>query len=187
VGTDGVQKMSKSLGNYIGVDDPPREIFGKAMSIPDELIAQYFELASDLSPEELASVQERLSREDVNPMALKKELGERLVDMYHQPGSGKVAREEFERMFSKKELPDDMPEISGDELRKLDIDPQSVYLVHLIARMKLSRSNSEARQLIQSNSVSLNGEKVTDIDYEFPLTGETVLKVGKRRFLRIIP
>ena len=187
VGTDGVQKMSKSLGNYIGVDDPPREIFGKAMSIPDELIGQYFELATDMVHDQLESVQQRLGESDVNPMLLKKELGERLVDMYHEPGSGKAAREEFERMFSKKELPDDMPEVTGAELKALDINPESIYLVHLIARMKLSKSNSEARKLIQSNSVSVDGEKVTDVNYEFPLSGETVLKVGKRRFLRLIP
>lgn len=187
VGTDGVQKMSKSLGNYIGVDDPPREIFGKAMSIPDEVMARYYELATDMIQDELESVNERLAKPDVNPMELKKELGERLVDMYHEAGSGKAAREEFERMFSKKELPNDMPEMTGSRLRELEIDPKSIYLVHLIARTNLSKSNSEARKLIQSNSVSLDGEKVTDVDYEFSLDREIVLKVGKRRFLRLIP
>jgi len=187
VGTDGQMKMSKSLGNYIGVDDTPREMFGKAMSIPDGATAQYFELATDLEPDELKSVQARFSQPDVNPMLLKKELGEILVDMYHEAGSGKAAREEFERMFSKKELPDDMPEITGAGLKELEIDSQAIYLVHLIAKMKFSKSNSEARKLIQSNSVSLDGEKVTDVNYEFALNSETVLKVGKRRFLKLIP
>lgn len=187
VGTDGEMKMSKSLGNYIGVDDIPREMFGKAMSIPDELILQYFELATTITHEQLESIRQQLSETGVNPMLFKKRLGETLVEMYHEAGSGKAAREEFERMFSKKELPDDMPEMSGAELKKLGIDPKSIYLVHLISKANLSKSNGEARKLIQSNSVSLDGEKVTDVGYEFPLDKEVILKVGKRRFLKLIP
>ncbi|MCP4684134.1 MAG: tyrosine--tRNA ligase [bacterium] len=183
VGTDGHMKMSKSLGNYIGVDDPPRDMFGKAMSIPDGATAQYFQLVTDVEDDELGSFVQQFP----HPMELKKKLGETLVDMYHEPGSGKSAREEFERMFAKKELPDDMPEVTGAALKEMEVDPASIYLVHLIAKMKMSKSNSEARKLIQSNSVSLDGEKVTDVNHEFSLTAETVLKVGKRRFLRLIP
>ncbi len=183
VGTDGQMKMSKSLGNYIGVDDPPREMFGKAMSIPDGATAQYFDLTTDINRDEFEALQQRFH----HPMLLKKELGETLVDMYHEEGSGKAAREEFERMFSKKELPDDMPEITAAGLKEIEIDPQSIYLVALMAKMKLSKSNSEARKLIQSNSVSLDGEKVTDVNHEFSLDSQIVLKVGKRRFLKLIP
>lgn len=187
VGLDGEMKMSKSLGNYIGIDEPPREIFGKAMSIPDELIYNYFELATEVSFEKLEEIKKRLTSADVNPMLVKKELGETLVDMYNEPGSGKNAREEFERVFSQKKLPDEIPEINFDGLKDLELDPEKIYLVHLITKTEMAKSNSEARKLIKSGAVSLNGEKVTDMDYEFAAAEELVLKVGKRRFLKIIP
>jgi tyrosyl-tRNA synthetase len=186
VGTDGEKKMSKSLGNYIGIYESPREIFGKTMSIPDDLICQYFELATDISEQKLDSLQEQLSRPEVNPMAIKKELGETLVDMYHPAGSGRAAREEFERVFSQKKLPDQVPELTREELKKLEIKPDSIYLVHLIARAKLSRSNGEARKLIEAGSVSIDDQKITDINHEFPLDKDMVLRVGRRRFLRLV-
>jgi tyrosyl-tRNA synthetase len=186
VGTDGEKKMSKSLGNYIGIDESPREIFGKAMSIPDKLIYQYFELATDKTSERLGEIKSALSDPSVNPMQIKKELGEALVDMYHSSGSGREAREEFERIFSRKQLPDDMPEIDVSRLRELEIDPGKVYLVHLISKTGLAKSNGEARKLITAGAVSIDGEKITDQDFEFKLDGEKILKVGKRRFLRLI-
>jgi tyrosyl-tRNA synthetase len=186
VGTDGVKKMSKSLGNYIGVDEPPREMFGKAMSIPDECIYQYFELATGRTPAELDAIKERLDSGETNPMVIKRELGVALVNMYHEAGSGEAAAEEFTRMFSQKQEPDDMPEATAESLRELEIDPERIYLVHLIAKSKLARSNTEARKLIAAGSVRLGGEKVTDVNYEFALTGELVLKVGKRRYLRLM-
>jgi len=187
IGLDGEMKMSKSLGNYIGIDEPAREIFGKAMSIPDKLIYNYFELATDATAERLVKIKQALSQPDVNPMTIKKQLGEKLVDMYHPNGAGKQAREEFERVFSKKQLPDDVPTKTAAQLADLEIDPKKIYLVHLIAKSGLAKSNSEARKLISAGGVSLNGEKVTDVDYEFELVKETVLKVGKRRFLKICP
>lgn len=185
VGTDGVKKMSKSLGNYIGVTEPPREMFGKVMSIPDECIYHYFELTTEHTASELAEIKGRLESDRVNPMDLKRELGIELVDKYHEPGSGQAAAEEFTRMFSEKQEPDDMPEVNAEQLRKLDLDPDKVYLVHLIARSRLARSNSEARKLIAAGSVRIDGEKITDVDYEFPLDADRVLKVGKRRYLRL--
>ncbi len=185
VGLDGEKKMSKSLDNYIGIDESPRDIFGKAMSIPDELIFSYFELATEVALEKLEEIKQQLSQPDINPMTLKKELGEVLVDMYHPQGSGSLAREEFERVFSQKKLPDDIPAISVEQLKAQDIDPAKIYLVHLIAKNGMAKSNSEARKLIQSGGVSLNGDRITEVDYEFELKQETVLKVGKRRFLKI--
>lgn len=187
VGLDGEMKMSKSLGNYIGIDEPPREIFGKTMSIPDNLIYTYFELATEVSLDKLAELKGILSDGNSNPMDIKKELGITLVDMYHPPGSGEEAKAEFERVFSKKQLPDDIPEITGDKLKKLELDPAKIYLVHLIAKNNMAKSNSEARKLIQSGGVSIDNEKITDVNYEFPLTKEVILKVGKRRFLKILP
>jgi len=187
VGLDGVKRMSKSLGNYIGIDEPPREIFGKAMSIPDDLIYQYYELATDVSLEELAEVRKKLSDSEINPMNVKKDLGIRLVDMYHPEGSGNQARSEFERMFSRKGLPDDMPVVGPEQLGEFGLDIKAIYLVHLISKAKLAKSNTEARKLIEAGGVSLNDKKITDSKFEFELTGEMILKVGKRRFLKLIP
>ncbi len=187
VGIDGEKRMSKSLGNYIGIDEDPREIFGKVMSIADDLIYPYFEMATDVTLERLEEIKKRLSQPDINPMIIKKELGEKLVEMYNSPGSGKTARVEFERVFTHKELPADMPEAGIDQLADWDLDSGRIYLVHLMARAGLSRSNSEARKLIEAGAVLLDGEKITDANYEFALeTGcDKILKVGKRRFLKI--
>jgi len=185
VGLDGQRRMSKSLGNYIGIDESPREMFGKVMSIPDEQIYHYFELATDITLEKLQEIRDTLQKSDFNPMILKKELGEVLVDMYHPKGSGKDSREEFERIFSRKQLPDEIPEITPKEISDLGLDPNAVYLVHLITKTGLSKSNGEARKLIKGGGVTLDGEKVSDVDFEFKPQKDTVLKVGKRRFLKI--
>jgi len=187
VGLDGEARMSKSMGNYIGIDEPPREIFGKVMSIPDTAIYTYYELATDVNMEKLESIRQQLSQPDVNPMLLKKELGETLVEMYHPEGTGQAAREEFERIFSQKQLPDEMPVVKASELKALDIDSQKIYLVHLMTKNQLAKSNSEARKLIEGGGVSIDGEKISDIDYEFALDREMILKVGKRRFLKMVP
>lgn len=187
VGLDGEKRMSKSLGNYIGIDEPANEIFGKVMSIPDNAIYQYFELATSVSWDNLQEVKRVLEDGKSNPMDIKKKLGVTLVEMYHPAGAGQQARQEFERVFSKGQLPDEMPEMTAGALRRLELDPDSVYLVGLLSKAELCRSSSEARKLVQAGSVSLNGEKVTDINYEFPLKSETVLKVGKRRYLRLLP
>jgi tyrosyl-tRNA synthetase len=187
VGIDGEKRMSKSLGNYIGIEESPKDIFGKAMSIPDEMIYPYFELTTDVTLEKLENIKKALSQPDVNPMTIKKELAQTLVDMYHPRGSGEKAKEEFERVFSRKQLPNEIPEVSDEELKSWDIKPESIYLVHLMTRTKLAKSNSEARKLIEAGAVLLNGEKITDLNYEFAVKEgeEKILKVGKRRFLKI--
>ena len=186
VGLDGEMKMSKSLGNYIGVEESPREIFGKVMSIPDSLIFQYFKLVTISSSEELKSIENELKDSSINPMGLKKKLGVSIVDLYHPEGTGQKAKEEFERVFSQKKLPDEIPELSEGELKKIDIDPVKIYLVHLIAKTKMSKSNSEARKLIKAGAVTINNKKITDFDYEFEFKKNTIIKVGKRKFLKLI-
>ena len=187
VGLDGERKMSKSLGNYIGIDESAKEIFGKAMSIPDELIYQYFEMVTDVPAERLTQIKAELDAGNTNPMLLKKDLAATLVDMYHESGAGQNAREEFERVFSQGKLPDDIPEMRSKGIIDLGFDPTNIYLVGLIAKAGLAKSNGEARKLIQGGGVSLNSEKVTDTNLEFSLKEETILKVGKRRFLKLIP
>jgi len=186
VGTDGEKKMSKSLGNYIGIEESANEIFGKTMSIPDRLISDYYELATDISMDQLKDIKHQLTSETSNPMELKKQLGVRLATMYRGEEAGVKARTEFERVFSKKEIPSDMQEIDSQSIIKLELKPDSVYLVHLIAKSGLSKSNSEARRLIESGSVSIDGVRITDKEYEFKLAGEMILKVGKRRYLRLV-
>jgi tyrosyl-tRNA synthetase len=185
VGLDGAEKMSKSLGNYVSIEEPPREIFGKVMSIPDDLIYTYYELTTDVSLDDLERIKKDLSQKDLNPMVIKKELGRKLVDMYHAEGSGQQAQDEFERVFSQKQLPDNIPELTGEDLVKLELNPQQIYLVHLITKSKMSKSNGEARKLIKAGAVTIDEQKITDPDYEFELNAEMVLKVGKRRFLRL--
>jgi tyrosyl-tRNA synthetase len=135
--------------------------------------------------DKLEGIKVQLADSSVNPMQVKKYLGEVVVDMYYPAGSGEAARQEFERVFSDRQLPEDMPELTAADVEKMDLTPKAIYLVHLMTRAKMTKSNGEARRLIQSGSVSLNGDKVGDPDFEFPLDREYVLKVGKRRYLRL--
>jgi tyrosyl-tRNA synthetase len=196
VGLDGEKKMSKSLGNYIGITDDPREMFGKVMSVPDRLIYDYFLMTTEVALERLDDIKQQLSRPDINPMLLKKELGETLVDMYHHSGDGTAAREEFERIFSQRQLPDDIEAFTKDRAVQLGLNPDKLFLPNLLSKAGLCASSSEARNLIQSGSVYIVAETaqvsfdlpVKDVKHEFPWPTETtIIKVGKRRFLRLIP
>ncbi len=180
VGLDGVEKMSKSLGNYIGINEPPAEMFGKTMSISDDIIYTYFELATDISDSELAKVQKQLKDPSTNPRDIKARLASEIVRTYHGNSAAKRAEEEFNRVFREKALPSEMPEYSYDKASG------KIWLVKLLSSQGLVSSNAEARRLLQQGAVTLNGEKITDPDFEFIPKDESVLKVGKRRFLRIV-
>ncbi|MCP4704785.1 MAG: tyrosine--tRNA ligase, partial [candidate division Zixibacteria bacterium] len=179
VGLDGHQRMSKSIGNYIGIDESAKEIFGKVMSISDNMIYSYYELVTDISSNRLAEIKEQLKDKNNNPMSLKKELGETLVTMYHSAEEGKGAREEFERVFSKHELPDDIPEFDCSTYDK------QVWIVKILTESKLAKSNGEARRLIKGGGVSIDGEKISDDNLELDIKNDMLLKVGKRRFLKL--
>lgn len=181
VGLDGKMKMSKSSGNYVAIDDPPDQMFGKLMSIPDELIVSYAELASDMPLERIGEIREQLSSGSVNPMAPKKEVAARITDMYHGAGSGDSARVGFEKVFSQREDPENMEEFDLSRY-----DDQSVWVVQLLTDAGLSKSNGEARRLIAGGGVSLDGERIEDADTQIKITRPAVLKVGKRRFRRLI-
>lgn len=180
VGLDGKMKMSKSSGNYVAVNDSPEQMFGKLMSIPDELIVSYAELASDMTLERIAEIREQLSSGSVNPMAPKKEVAAQITDMYHGDGSGDLAREAFEKVFSQRENPADMEEFDLSRYEN-----QSVWVVQLLTDAGLSKSNGEARRLIAGGGVSLDGERIEDADTQIKIARPTVLKVGKRRFRRL--
>lgn len=176
-GLDGKQRMSKSLGNYIGIDEAPDQTFGKVMSIPDELILSYFTLVTDVSLEELQSIKTKLADEKVNPMELKKYLGRTIVRMYHGEESSHFAQAAFEKVFSKGETPDEMPEFT--------ISDSPVRIDDLLIATETAASKNEARRLIKQGGVSIDGEKITDPFAEITVTGEQVLKVGKRKFAKI--
>ena len=183
VGLDGVQKMSKSLNNYVAVEDPPREMFGKLMSIPDHLILSYFELLTDVPDEELEEMRRALEGEAVNPMELKKRLAEEITRQFWGPREAREAREFFETAFQRRQVPRDIPTLS------LSRDGEE-RLTRLMVRAGLASSNSEAKRLIQQGAVDIihpdgSSERV---DQDIPvarLRDGDVLKVGKRRFLRV--
>jgi tyrosyl-tRNA synthetase len=154
-------------------------MFGKVMSIPDNLIYSYFELATDISMNRLREIKDALDNNQVNPMELKKELGETIVGMYHSAEAARNARGEFERVFSKGELPEDIPEFDG---RVYD---GPTWIVKILTDSKMAKSGGEARRLIRGGGVSIDGEKVPDENYELELRDGMLLKVGKRRFLKI--
>lgn len=179
-GIDGGQRMSKSLGNYIGIDDEPNEMYGKVMSIPDSLILKYFTLVTDYSLDQLQELKRRLDDQHTNPMVLKKELARTIIAMYHSNESARSAEQNFERVFSKKEIPADIEEIvvASSDLPKL--------LVKALTDCGAVASNGEARRLIQQGGVRVNDEKINDVNYAFNQKGKYITKVGKRRFIKFI-
>ena len=177
-GTDGVNKMSKSLGNSIGVLDSPNEMFGKIMSISDELMWRYFELLSQVPTDDLRSMREMAKSGALNPKSAKIQLAKELVALYHSSELAKAAWSEFENVFKKKNLPEDIPVIAGWGSEKRNI-------CNILKENKLTDSTSAARRLIQQGSVSVNGEKVSDVNQEFSGDKEFMVKVGKKRYLKI--
>jgi len=175
-GLDGVQKMSKSLGNHIGILDSPKEIFGKTMSIPDNLIIRYFQFLTQKSPHEIADFEARLA-DGENPKNLKVELGMKLVARFHDEASAQGAKEEFDRIFSGGQNPDSMPE--------LVISAEKVRLADALVQQKAVQSKKEMMRLIQQGAVSINDEKVSDPFYEWAPETDQVIKIGKRRFFKV--
>jgi tyrosyl-tRNA synthetase len=180
VGTDGQQRMSKSLGNYIGVAESPKEIFGKIMSIPDEQIYNYFELVTDLGEEKLEEIKRQLGDGKTNPMALKKRLGKEIVRMYHGLDAAEQAQREFDNVFSKKELPSEIPE------RLLEHDESEIWIGHYLVKSGCAVSTSEVRRLIKQGGLYLDNQRVDDENLKVTVQGDRLVKLGKRRFFRIV-
>lgn len=176
-GLDGVQKMSKSLNNYIGITESPKDMFGKVMSITDELMFRYYLLLSDKSIPEIDVLKADVSEGRKHPMEAKKELAMEIVARFHSQEAAVEAREGFEKVFSQRENPEDMPELEvGSDIKLLDI---------IVKELKFSPSNSEARRLAKQGGVYIDGEKYNNVDS--PLgAGEYTLKVGKRKFAKLI-
>jgi len=185
VGTDGVEKMSKSYDNYIGISDSPKDIYGKTLSIPDDIIYNYFEVATDISSDKLKSVKSILEDKTQNPRDLKRELARLLVEMYHSKEDALKAEQEFDNIFIKKGVPENIPEYKSAIAKMTIID--------LILDVNFATSKGEARRLIQQGGVSIipsnqdgDGEKITDIFHEITFNEEAILKVGKRNFIKLL-
>lgn len=178
VGTDGVEKMSKSYDNYIGINDSPKDIYGRTLSIPDNIILNYYEVATDVSLDELAEIKLSLEDGSGNPRNIKRKLARILVEMYHSKDAALKAEEEFDNIFINKGIPEDIPEF------KFDVGEMTI--IDLIAHVNFAPSKGEARRLIQQGGVSIDGEKVTDLFQEITFDSEKILKVGKRKFMKLL-
>ena len=178
-GTDGTEKMSKSLDNYIGIDESPKQIYGKTLSIPDTLIYDYFVLATDELPAELAGIKNQLENPETNPRDLKRRLARELVSIYHSPQAAVAAEQEFDRIYVHKQLPDDVPQFS------IHHDDARIGIVELLTETKLVSSKGEARRMIEQGGVSVDGERIVDEDAAVVLDKSIVVRVGKRKFLRV--
>lgn len=178
-GTDGVEKMSKSLDNYIGISESPKQMYGKTLSIPDNLIHDYFLLTTNLPARELDEIKRQLDQRLVNPRDIKRRLARELVTLYHSPTAAQAAEEEFDRVFVKKDLPDEIPEIS------LAVSDGKISIIRLLTETHLASSNSDARRLIEQGGVSVDGTKISEQNKDIPLDKEIVVKVGKRKFARV--
>lgn len=183
-GLDGLQKMSKSLGNYIGIDEPAKEIFGKVMSIPDALMLRYYELVTPLSAEEVEGIRRDLQKGSLHPRDAKANLARILVTLYHGAEAAEEAQAEFDRVFREKGLPEEIETASVE--RPLGFGAESsIWLPLVLTQAGLTSSHSEARRLIQQGAVEVDGRRVTDVNYELKTDREYLIRVGKRKFKRI--
>lgn len=178
-GLDGVQKMSKSLGNSIALADSPKEMFGQVMSIPDALLLRYYELTTPLSLEEIAQIREGLEQGTLHPRVAKVNLGKALVSLYHSPAAAAAAAQEFDRIFRDRLLPEEIEHV------RIPATDQPLLLYVVLPRAGLASSNSEARRLIRQGAVEVNGERVLDPNQALAADQEYLVRVGKRRFKKI--
>jgi tyrosyl-tRNA synthetase len=183
-GLDGVQKMSKSLGNYIGITEPPRQIYGKIMSLSDQLMLRYYELLSAIDTSMLAEKKRQMVTGLVNPRDVKMALAREMVMRFYDATAAEEAEREFRRMFQAGGLPDD---IVAPHVRLSGVDSEPMWIVELLVQAGMAPSKSEARRLIQQGAVRINGEQVRDANLRLSAGDSHLLQVGRRRFARIYP
>ncbi|MGG3805561.1 tyrosine--tRNA ligase [Metabacillus fastidiosus] len=177
-GLDGVEKMSKSKKNYIGIDESPQEMYGKAMSIPDVLMIKYFELATDLPLEEKQRIKEGLAAENIHPRDAKMLLSKTIVKMYHGAEAAERAEQQFISVFQERAMPDEIPFVHWKEANKM-------IITDLLVELDLQKSKSEARRMIENGGIRLNGEKIGDTQLEVMIENNLIIQVGKRKFIQI--
>ena len=178
-GLDGVQKMSKSLGNYVGIDEPPPTMFGKLMSLPDAMMLRYYELLSDISPEDLAKLARDLGGGAKHPRDAKEELAREITSRYHGTVAAEEAAREFAHIFREGGLPDEIEEAV------VTVATDLVWLPRVLVEVGLAASTSEGKRLITQGGVQVNGEKISDINAEMPVGQTFLLQIGKKRFKRV--
>jgi tyrosyl-tRNA synthetase len=181
-GLDGVEKMSKSLGNYIGIEEPAREIFGKVMSISDALMWRWWELCTDMSLAGVEAMKQSVESGALHPRKAKADLAARIAADFQGEDAAREAAAEFDRVFAQKDLPDEIPEVT------LACGREKLPVVKLLAQLKLASSNTQARDLIDGGGVSLDGARVSDTkaDLDVSAPRSILVKVGKRRFVRAV-
>lgn len=180
-GTDGVKKMSKSLNNYIGISEAPNDMYGKTMSIPDELIIRYFELVTDEHPNSIEQMKKDMEEDKINPRDLKMKLAKEVVRLYHGADSANEAENYFKSVFQKRNMPTDIEEM---EINLSDSEDGLFFIPRLVANLGLCPSTSEARRLLKQGGIKLNTEKI--VDEKVKLESEDIIQVGKRKFAKLI-
>lgn len=181
-GLDGIQKMSKSLNNYIGIDEEPNQIYGKAMSIPDELMVKYYELITDLNHTEVTEIIKGIKNNSIHPRDAKMKMAYTLVRMYHGEVAAVGAEKHFKTVFQKGALPEDIP---VKDISKEDLENNTIWLVKLIAMLELVPSNREGRRMVEQGAVKINEEKIIDVNYEVKVEQNMIIQVGKRKFVKL--
>lgn len=178
-GTDGKEKMSKSMDNYVGLTEAPDQMYGKILSIPDDLIVKYFLLATDVAPQRISQIEAEM-KTGANPRDFKRELARALVSLYHDENAAVEAETTFDKLFIKKQIPDEMPTY------ELAADRSDRTIVDILTAANILDSRSEVRRMIKQNAVSVNAEKIEDEHFQFDTGMEYTVKVGKRKFLRVV-
>lgn len=182
-GLDGVQKMSKSLGNYIGVTESAKDMFGKMMSIPDELMIKYLTLLTDFDEDTIKTLSENYAQEKLHPRDLKVKLAHKIVQQYHSLEEADRAVQEFERIFKNSGLPDDIPDC---ELSEEVLENGKIWIIKLLVLSNLVSSKSEAQRMIQQGAVQVNQKRISEKNADIVVENESILQVGKRKFVRIL-
>ncbi len=184
-GLDGVDKMSKSLGNYVGIDEPPDTMYGKLMSIPDNIMLKYYTLLTDYTPAELKQLEQDLTSGNLHPKQAKSQLAKSIITDYHGLEAAKQAEAEFERVHKLRELPEDLPLITFSH--QPPPGKTGIWIAALLTKANLTESNSQAKNLILQGGVKLNQQTVSDASLELPLNQEYIVQVGRRKFARVRP
>src|SRR3989338_4191302 len=179
-GLDGIQKMSKSLGNYVGITDPPSEIFGKIMSVSDELMLRYYELLSSISNTEIEALKDGLKKGTAHPKDAKSNLAKEIVARFHGKDAAVKAASEFDKVFKSKGLPEAIEE------KTITIQTEEIGIVDLLKTARLTPSTSEARRPIQQGGINVDGERISDINLKLSAGKTYLLQIGKRRFTRVV-
>jgi len=175
--------MSKSLNNYIGINESPQEMYGKVMSVPDNLMIRYFELVTDVPLNEIDEIKIGLENNNLHPRDVKKRLAREIVTLYHGQSAAITAEEEFEKVFKDKLFPEEIKELI---LKKDDLKEGNIWLIKLIVLSGVVDSKNEARRLVEQGGVRINGEKISDPNFDFTVKEGTILKIGKLNFVKLV-